>query len=69
MKPKYNLSQAKEIPGRDKPYWVKVGIGLEKEGKIRIKLDVLPIPNKDGEIWLNLFENDKGDAPDGFMGG
>ena len=51
MKPKYNLSQAKEIPGRDKPYWVKVGIGLEKEGKIRIKLDVLPIPNKDGEIW------------------
>ena len=69
MKPKYNLSQAKEIPGRDKPYWVKVCIGLEKEGKIRIILDVLPIPNKDGEIWLNLFENDKDDAPDGFMGG
>ena len=25
----------------------------------RIKLEALPIPNKDGEIWLSLFEDDR----------
>lgn len=58
MKKQYNVSQAKEIEGREKPIWIKHGRAFEKEGKIRIKLDSLPIPDKNGEIWLNLFEQD-----------
>jgi len=58
MKKQYNVSQAKEIEGREKPIWIRHGRGFEKDGKIRIKLDSLPIPDKNGEIWLNLFEQD-----------
>ena len=50
MTKRYNVSQAKDIPGRDKPVWLKHGIAFEKDGKIRIKLESLPIPSKDGEI-------------------
>ena len=25
---------------------------------MRIKLDVSPLPNKDGDVWLSLFEDD-----------
>ena len=57
MVKRYNVSQAKEVPGRDKPVWLRHGIAFEKEGRIRIKLESLPIPNKDGEIWLSLFED------------
>jgi len=69
-KPKYNVVQGKDIPGRDKPYWFKVGAGFEKDGKISIKLDALPLPNKEGDIWLKLFEyddkRDEGFKPSGY---
>jgi hypothetical protein len=42
---------------KHKPVWLKHGIAFEKDGKIRIKLESLPIPNKDGDIWLSLFED------------
>lgn len=58
MNKQYNVTQAKEIEGRDKPIWIKHGRAFEKDGKIRIKLDSLPIPDQKGEIWLNLFEQD-----------
>ena len=57
MVKRYNVSQPKEVPGRDKPVWLRHGIAFEKEGRIRIKRESLPIPNKDGEIWLSLFED------------
>jgi hypothetical protein len=55
---RYNVSQAKQIPNRDKPVWLKHGVAFERDGKIRIKLESLPIPNQEGEIWLALFEDD-----------
>jgi hypothetical protein len=55
---RYNVSQAKQIPNRDKPVWLRHGVAFERDGKIRIKLESLPIPNLDGEIWLSLFEDD-----------
>lgn len=59
MKKRYNLVQAKDIPGRDKPIWLRHGTAFQNEdGKMRIKLESLPIPNADGDIWLNLFEDD-----------
>tara|TARA_Y100000114_G_scaffold124394_1_gene120170 strand:+ start:1798 stop:2022 length:225 start_codon:yes stop_codon:yes gene_type:complete len=60
MKKRMNVSQAKDIAGRDKPYWVRIGTAFEENGKITgIKLDVLPLPNKDGEVWLRLFDDDR----------
>ena len=56
MSKRYQVSQAKEVPGREKPIWLRHGIAFEKDGKVRIKLESLPVPNRDGEIWLSLFE-------------
>jgi len=58
MSKRYRVVQAKDIPGRDKPMWLRIGTAFEKEGKMRIKLDVSPLPNKDSEVWLSLFEDD-----------
>jgi hypothetical protein len=55
---RYNVSQAKQVPGRDKPVWLKHGVAFERDGKVRVKLESLPIPNQEGEIWLSLFEDD-----------
>ena len=49
----YDVSQAKQIPDREKPKWLNIGTAFEKDGKINgIKLDVLPLPDEKGEIWL-----------------
>ena len=58
----YDLVQPKETDkvGEDgKPItrWQNLGIAFYKDGEITgIKMEALPIPNKDGEIWLRLFE-------------
>jgi hypothetical protein len=53
---KYNISQPKTNYKTGEGYWVKHGIGEKGSRNFWIKLESLPIPNKDGEIWLNLFE-------------
>ena len=43
-----------------KPGWMSLGIMPEKaDGKRSIKLNALPLPNKDGEIWPQCFEPKK----------
>jgi len=69
MSKRFRVVQAKDIPGRDKPLWLRIGTAFEKEGKMRIKLDVLPMPNKDSEVWLSLFEDDGQGAPGAAAGG
>lgn len=45
----------------DKSDWVKLGIAFEDSKGMRIKLNALPIPNQEAEIWLSLFPmDDKG---------
>lgn len=63
MNKTYDVSMAQEMVGqtdengKPKVRWVNLGIAFEKEGKPpRIKLNCLPIPNKEGEIWISLFE-------------
>tara|TARA_B110000046_G_scaffold115969_1_gene123005 strand:+ start:88 stop:405 length:318 start_codon:yes stop_codon:yes gene_type:complete len=63
MNKRYNVVQAKAIPNQEKPIWLKHGVAFEKEGKISIKLESLPIPNGEGDIWLKLFSAD--DKPGG----
>ncbi len=61
-KKRYNVVQAKEIPGRDKPIWLKCGMVFADESgmveKARMKLELLPVPDAEGNIWLNFFEAD-----------
>ena len=63
MNKRYNVVQAKSSPNQDKTFWHKHGVAFEKEGKISIKLESLPIPNAEGDIWLKLFDAD--DKPAG----
>ena len=58
MSKRFSVVQAKEVPGRDKPVWLRHGIAFEGDKGISIKLESLPLPNKDGEVWLKLFEDD-----------
>ena len=58
MSKRFSVVQAKEVPGRDKPVWLRHGIAFQNEKGISIKLEGLPLPNKDGEVWLKLVEDD-----------
>ncbi len=59
-----NLVQAKDIPGRDKPIWLRIGsVFLEADEIKGVKLDVLPLPDEKGEVWLRAFEDDGGNQP------
>ena len=62
-----NLVQAKNIDGRDKPIWLRIGSVFMEAGKIKgIKLEVLPLPDEKNEVWLRVFEDDgKAQEPDG----
>lgn len=54
---RYDVMHARSVEGRDKPFWQKCGVAFEKDGKISIKLDYVPvaIDPKEG-LWLKLFE-------------
>ena len=58
----FDVVQPKETDKLDdsgKPVtrWQNLGIAFYKEGKITgIKLEALPVPDKNGEIWIRLFE-------------
>ena len=42
----------------DKTDWVRLGIGWSDSKGTRIKLNALPLPDENGEVWINLFEDD-----------
>jgi len=50
----YNVVQPKQ--SNDITRWHKLGQGRKSEKNFWIRLDVLPVANSDGEIWINLFE-------------
>lgn len=58
MSKRYSVVQAKEVPGRDKPVWLRHGIAFENEKGISIKMESSPLPDKNGEVWLRLFVDD-----------
>ena len=54
----YDIVYAQQSNGdKEKTQWIRVGVLLEKDGKMRIKIDSIPIGNWDG--WLNVFEKEK----------
>jgi hypothetical protein len=56
MSKRYDISAPSQ--GKDgKTYWTRIGSFFEGDGgKRSIKLDCLPLPNKEGEVWLQVFE-------------
>ena len=62
MKKMFNVVQGqKRRNDPEKTDWVKLGIAFEDSKGMRIKLNALPIPNQEAEIWLSLFPmDDKG---------
>lgn len=62
MKKMFNVVQGqKRRNDPEKSDWVKMGIAFEDSKGMRIKLNALPIPNQEAEIWLSLFPmDDKG---------
>ena len=56
MKKMFNVVQGqKRRNDPEKSDWVKLGIAFEDSKGMRIKLNALPIPNEEAEIWLSLF--------------
>ena len=56
MTTRYDLLSPR--PGKDgKTNWVRVGVMFpsSKGEGFSIKLDALPLSNKDGEVWLNAM--------------
>ena len=42
----------------EKTDWVRLGIGWSDSKGARIKLNALPLPDENGEVWISLFEDD-----------
>ena len=63
MDKKYDVVQSQgtyQKDGVEKTKWMTIGVMLEKaDGKRSIKLTALPLPNKDGDVWLQCFEPKK----------
>lgn len=47
---KYNDQQ-----GNEKNRYLKVGAWFDNEGRISVKLEAIPLPDPNGNVWLSLF--------------
>jgi hypothetical protein len=45
--------------GEEKTRWMKVGIVLETDKGLRIKLDAVPIGGQEQGLWLSVFPPDE----------
>jgi hypothetical protein len=43
----------------EKRDWVRLGIAWSDSKGTRIKLNALPLQDENGEVWINLFEEEK----------
>ena len=59
MKNMYRVVQGqKRRNDPEKKDWVRLGIAFSDSNGMRVKLNALPLPDENGEIWLNLFEDE-----------
>jgi hypothetical protein len=52
----YNLVQGKNAG--EKSRWHKIGEARKHDTGFWVRMDVMPIPNEDGQIWLQLYERE-----------
>jgi hypothetical protein len=50
----YNLVQGKNAG--EKSRWHKIGEARKHDTGFWVRMDVMPIPNEDGQVWLQLYE-------------
>ena len=50
----YNLVQGKNTG--EKSRWHQIGQARKHDTGFWVRMDVMPIPNEDGQIWLQLYE-------------
>ena len=50
----YNLVQGKNAG--EKSRWHKIGEARKHDTGFWVRMDVMPIPNEEGQIWLQLYE-------------
>jgi hypothetical protein len=44
--------------GEEKTSWMRVGVLIETDKGLRIKLDAIPVVTGDNGLWLSVFEED-----------
>ena len=55
MSDRFNVVTPRKNKNTDKTYWHKIGIAFNNSNGMSIKLESLPLPDDNGEVWLNLF--------------
>jgi hypothetical protein len=50
----YNVVQGKNSGEGSR--WNKIGAARKHDTGFWLRMDVMPIPNSDGEVWLQLYE-------------
>jgi hypothetical protein len=55
----YNLVQGKNAG--EKSRWHKIGEARKHDNGFWVRMDVMPIPNEEGQIWLQLYERMQSD--------
>lgn len=59
MNKRYDVTAPREYTDRDgnkKTNWINLGVAFEKDGRISILLNALPMPGQDGQAKLILME-------------
>ena len=57
----YNLVQGKNAG--EKSRWHKIGEARKHDNGFWVRMDVMPIPNELGQVWLQLYERIEDEIP------
>jgi hypothetical protein len=58
----YNLVQGKNAG--EKSRWHKIGEARKHDTGFWVRMDVMPIPNEEGQVWLQLYEREYDEVPE-----
>lgn len=59
MKKMFNVVQGQpRYNDPTKNDWIQLGVAWDDSKGMRIKLNALPLPNKEGDVWVSLFPKD-----------
>jgi len=65
MKKMYNVVQGQpRYNDPTKSDWIQLGVAWDDSKGMRIKFNALPLPNKEGDVWVSLYPKDDKDKPD-----
>ncbi len=59
MKKMYNVVQGQpRYNDPSKNDWVQLGVMWDDSKGMRIKFNALPLPNKEGDVWVRMYPKD-----------